>query len=320
VERSTIRVLVVDDYEPWRHSMLSMLQQHPGLRVVSEVADGLEAVRKVQEFEVDLILLDIGLPTLNGIAAAKEIRKLCPEGYLVKADAGRELRTAVNAVLRGQRFVGRRFLGQGFPEASDARVTKSMGNQNVSALLEQSRQVAHCHKVMFYSEDRHYLDDLAQFIERALRAGNAAIVVANESHRNSLCRRFEAASGVDIAAATDQGRYIALDAAETVSSFMVDGMPDRVRLLKGFGNLLQAAAKAAEGDQPRVVACGQIAPILWSQGNAEAAIQVEKLTNHLVDTYGVDILCGYPEASFQGDLARKVFEQICAEHSAVDSR
>jgi MEDS: MEthanogen/methylotroph, DcmR Sensory domain len=144
-------------------------------------------------------------------------------------------------------------------------------------------------------------------------------VVANESYRNSLRLRFEA-SGLDIAAATDQGRYIALDAAETVSTFMVDGMPDAVRLFEGFGNRLRAAARAAKGDQPRVVACGQIAPILWAQGKVEAAIQVEKLTNHLVETYDVDILCGYPEASFQNDIARGVFEQICAEHSSVDSR
>jgi DNA-binding response OmpR family regulator len=185
VARSTIRVLVVDDYEPWRHSMLSMLRELPGFEVVSEVSDGPEAVRKVQEFEVDLILLDIGLPTLNGIAAAREIRKLSPhskilfvsqesspdvvrealktgEGYLVKADAGRELRAALNAVLRGKRFVGSRFVGQGFPDASDG-LTKRVGNKNVFASLEQTKRVGHRHKVMFYSEHRHFLDDLAQF-------------------------------------------------------------------------------------------------------------------------------------------------------------
>lgn len=338
MERSTIRVLVVDDYQPWRHSMLSMLEGHPDLRVVSEVSDGLEAVRKAQELRVDLILLDIGLPTLNGIAAAKEIRKLCPqskilfvsqesspevvrealstgEGYLVKSDAARELLTAVNAVLRGDKFVSSRFAGHGFPEASSEPVASA----NVSSPLEQNKEIAHRHELMLYSDDQYFLDDLAQFIERALKAGNSAIVVANASHRNSLGLRLQA-RGLDIAAATEQGRYIALDAAATVSSFMADGTPDAVRLLQDFGNLVRAAAKAAQGEHPRVVACGQIAPLLWAQGDGEAAIQVEKLTNHLVEMYDVDILCGYPQDSFQSDQGGKILPKVCAEHSVIYSR
>jgi DNA-binding NarL/FixJ family response regulator len=339
VEESIIRVLVVDDYEPWRRSTLSLLEQHSGLRVVGEASDGLEAVRKAQEMQVDLILLDIGLPTLNGIAAAKEIRKLSPkskilfvsqesssavveealtsgEGYVIKTDARRELLTAVNAVLRGERFLGSRFAGHDFAETSDRGLSQGAGSKNVSASLAQTKEIAHRHEVVFYSDDQSFLDDLAQFMERALKAGNAAIAVANESQRNGLRLRL-LASGLDIAAAAEQGRYFALDAADTVSTFVVDGIPDPVRLLQGFGNLLLAAGKAANGEHPRVVAGGQIAPLFWAQGEAEAAIQVEKLTNHLVKTYDVQVLCGYPRDSFQSDTGKSIFEQICAEHSAV---
>jgi CheY-like chemotaxis protein len=314
-----------------------MLQEHSGLQVVGEVSDGLEAVRQAQKLQVDLILLDLGLPTLNGIAAAKEIRKLSPkskilfvsqesssevvrealstgEGYVVKTDAGRELLTAVKAVLRGERFVGSKFAGHGFPEASRGRAPEVVGSKNVSGSVHQNKEIAHRHEVVFYSDDQSFLDDLAEFIERALKAGNAAMAVANESHRNSLRQRLEA-SGLDIAEATQQGRYIEFDAADTVSSFVVDGTPDTY--LQGFGNLLLAAGKAAKGEHPRVVAGGQIAPLLWAQGQAEAAIQVEKLTNHLVQTYDVEILCGYPRDSFESDMGRSVFQQICAEHSAV---
>jgi DNA-binding NarL/FixJ family response regulator len=339
VEESIIRVLVVDDFEPWRRSTLSMLQEHPELRIVGEASDGLEAVRQAQELQVDLILLDIGLPTLNGIAAAKEIRKLSPkskilfvsqesssevvrealrtgEGYVVKAEAGRELLTAVSAVLRGERFVGSRFAGQDFAETSGGRAPEATSSKNVSASVEQGKEISRRHEVVFYSDDQSFLNDLAEFIERALKAGNAAIAVANESHRNSLRRRLEA-SGLDIAAAAEEGRYIALDAADTVSPFVVDGAPDAVRLFEGFGNLLLTARRAAKGENPRVVAAGQIAPLLWAQGNAEAAIQVEKLTNRLVKTYDVEILCGYPRSSFESETSREVFQQICAEHSCV---
>ena len=71
-----VRVLVVDDFEPWRDYVCSMLEKGPELQVICEVSDGLEAVQKADELKPDLILLDIGLPTLNGIEAARRIRKL----------------------------------------------------------------------------------------------------------------------------------------------------------------------------------------------------------------------------------------------------
>jgi DNA-binding NarL/FixJ family response regulator len=80
---STIRVLVVDDYEPFRQFVIATLKQRPALRIVAEVSDGQEAVQKAEELKPDLILLDIGLPTLNGIAAAREIRKLVPESKII---------------------------------------------------------------------------------------------------------------------------------------------------------------------------------------------------------------------------------------------
>ena len=99
------------------------------LQVIGEVADGLEAVQRCVELQPDLILLDISLPSLNGIKAARQIRRLVPEskvifltqessaevmqeafslgarGYIVKAKAGSELLTAVEAGLLGKTFV-----------------------------------------------------------------------------------------------------------------------------------------------------------------------------------------------------------------------
>jgi DNA-binding NarL/FixJ family response regulator len=127
--RLSVRILLVDDYEPWRRHICSMLQTRPELHVVAEVADGLEAVQKAEELKPDLVLLDIGLPSLNGLEAAKRIRQLAPgtkiifvsqntdkevvqaalsngaQGYVLKADAGSELFTAVAEVLGGNDFV-----------------------------------------------------------------------------------------------------------------------------------------------------------------------------------------------------------------------
>ena len=60
-----------------------MLQTHPDLRVVAEAGDGLEAVRKAEELQPDLIVLDIGLPNLNGLEAAKRILQVAPAGKII---------------------------------------------------------------------------------------------------------------------------------------------------------------------------------------------------------------------------------------------
>src|SRR5687767_5057885 len=108
----TLRVLVVDDHESWRSHVSSALQKNLQCQVIGQAADGLEAVQKAERLRPDLIVLDIGLPTMNGIAAARRIltsapdakilflsQHLSPEvvqaaldtgacGYVVKSDAG----------------------------------------------------------------------------------------------------------------------------------------------------------------------------------------------------------------------------------------
>jgi DNA-binding NarL/FixJ family response regulator len=73
---SAFRVLVVEDHEPFRRFVCSMLEERPELQIVCEVSDGQDAVRKAAELHPDLILLDVGLPSLNGFEAARQIRKL----------------------------------------------------------------------------------------------------------------------------------------------------------------------------------------------------------------------------------------------------
>jgi KaiC/GvpD/RAD55 family RecA-like ATPase len=152
----------------------------------------------------------------------------------------------------------------------------------------------------------------------ALKSGHAVIVVATESHRDSLLPRLQA-HGLDIDAAIAQGRYISLDAAEILSTCIISDLPDPVRFLKVVGDLIVAAAKAAKGEHPRVAACGECAPLLWAQGNAESAIRLEHLWDEIAKTYDVDVLCGYQCRSFDREEDSHIFQGICAEHSAVRS-
>lgn len=123
-----IRVLVVEDFEPWRGFIRAAIEQEPQLHLICEVSNGLEAVQKAIELKPDLILLDIGLPKLNGIEAARQIRTLSPKskilfltqessatmvrealeigaGFVVKTDAGRELLSATKAVISEEQFL-----------------------------------------------------------------------------------------------------------------------------------------------------------------------------------------------------------------------
>ena len=337
------RILVVEDSDPFRKFICSTLGKRPELQIVGEVSDGLEAVQKAEELQPDLIVLDIGLPSLNGIEAARRIRRLSTKskilfvsqessadvvrealgtgarGYVVKTDAGIELLEAVDAVLRTEQFVGRRFSGQDFVGASHASYSQDLKSNSSHAQPQQNMEIAHRHEVRFYSDDECFLDSFTQFIGAALNAGNAVIVVATESHRDSLLLRLQA-HGLDIGAAIEQGRYISLDAAETVAIFMVNDLPDPSKFLKVTGDLIAEAAKAVKGENARVAACGECAPLLWAQGNAEAAIRLEHLWDEIAKSHGLDVLCAYPLGSFQGRVGSYIFEKICAEHSVVYSR
>ena len=126
---SSLRVLVVEDFVPFWQVIRSTLAERPNVQVIDEVADGLEAVQKAELLEPDLVLLDIGLPTLNGIEAARQIRKRAPDskiifvsqesswdvvqealnlgawGYVLKERIANDLLPAVKTVLEGRQFV-----------------------------------------------------------------------------------------------------------------------------------------------------------------------------------------------------------------------
>jgi len=314
LEGSAVSVLVVDDFDRWRLFVRRTLREYPQLRVVGEVSDGLDAVQVAEELKPDLILLDIGLPVLNGIEAARRIRKLCPDskilfvsqesspdvvrktlglgavGYVVKSDAARELSMAVTAVLRGEMFVGARFTGQDFAEKPR-------------------------HNACFYPGDQSLPDHVPQFIGSALKAGRAVIVLATRTHRESLLLALPL-QGINVEAAIGQGRYIALDAAELLSKMMVDGNPDSARVGKVLGDLIVRAAEASIDEPSRVAIFGELADLLCQQGNRTAAIQLEKAANQLVRTYGVDILCGYSNQNFQ-DAIRAEVHALYDQHLSV---
>lgn len=135
---SPTRLVIVDDHEVARRGIRSVLSVDPDLEIVAETADGKDAVEKARNLRPDVILLDISLPGISGIEAARRIREASPETrivfvsqhdsvrvakdaldmgascYVVKSDAGHDLRPAIEAARSGRVFVSRTLTARGW--------------------------------------------------------------------------------------------------------------------------------------------------------------------------------------------------------------
>ena len=321
-----VRVLVVDDHQIWRDHIATVLRRRFRCEPVGHAADGLTAVHEAERLRPDLIVLDVGLPALNGIEAARRILNVTPDsrilflsehrsgdiaaaalrtgasGYVLKSDAGRELVPAIRAVVEGQLFVSVGLTDQVF----------EMGKS--SPIREGSRR----HEVDLHADQASMLDGFARFAIRALENGRAAIVVTTGPGRDVVYQRLKA-SALDIDAAIGQGRYIWADVDDTLSTFMVNGSLDEAQFWKAAATLVTGAAGASQGGYPRVAACGECAPTLLSAGHAEAAIRLEHLWDQLARTYDVEIMCGYLVDPARRGGTEAAFQRICTSHSAVHS-
>jgi hypothetical protein len=278
---------------------------------------------------------------MNGIEAAKQIRNLCPsskivfvsqessadivqaaldtgaEGYVVKVDAGRELVAAIDAVLRGQSFMSKSLKGHGSTKAQDRSAIHPLEMRHgLGTRGQQGLQSTRRHEVGFYWDDQSLLDACTHFVGAALKNGKAAILIATPAHREKLLGRLYA-YGLDVSAAIEQGRYVALDSAETVSAFMVNDLPDPAQFLRVTRDLIARTAKSVGGEYTRIAACGECAPLLWERGNTEGAVRMDRLWDEIARSYGVQVLCGYSQSNCQFRAGSYTFERICAEHSAV---
>ncbi len=180
----------------------------------------------------------------------------------------------------------------------------------------RSGEISRYHEVQFYSRDEFFLDSFTRFVGAALRVGDAVIVVATQPHQDTLFQRLRG-EGLDVSGIIDEGRYVPLDVAETLSAFMVDDLPDPVRFQKATSAVIAGAKKAARGKVPHVAACGECAPLLWQAGNADAAVRLEALWDDVAKTDGIDILCGYSAQTFHCEQGSATLRRIVAEHSAV---
>jgi PAS domain S-box-containing protein len=167
-----------------------------------------------------------------------------------------------------------------------------------------------------YSDDSFLLDVLSRFIGDALADGRAAVVIATASHRSQLEKSL-AARGFAPCQAAAQGRYVTLDASETLARFMINGALDEKRFLATVSGVLTRAQNTQADEDCRIAVFGEMVALLWAQGQAQEAIRVEHLWNELAEKYSFSLLCAYPVGGFNHENHLEPFLRMCGQHSSV---
>ena len=302
------RILIVEDHEPFRRVIRTLLTRRAETRTF-EASDGTAAIHEAAVLQPDLVLLDIGLPGLNGLGVVKQLADIAPRskvvfisqesdpdvihetlrlgasGYVHKLRCETELLPAIDAALESRPYVSS-IVGSGHRR----------------------------HEVLFYSDDAVLIDGFSRFAGARITAGHAAIVLATEPHRNAIVGTLRD-TGVAIDSAIERGSCFLLDAAVTLDTITVNGVPDRLRFLEGLKGLIEAVSKATGTESPRVAICGECVGLLCANGALDAAVGLEQAGNDLVAALPVDILCAYPLARWRDDDL--TFARVCAQHSAV---
>lgn len=169
------------------------------------------------------------------------------------------------------------------------------------------------HMVQIYEDDSVFLDSLEGFVSGGILAGDGVVVIATPHHIESLNIRLTS-RGIDTAGAAKRDQYLALDAEEMLSKFMVKGWPDEVL----FRTFVLETLKRAKGQDRRVRAFGEMVAILWAQGSTGATVHLEHLWHRLCHEQTFSLFCAYPKSGFTRDASLSI-KEICETHSRVVS-
>lgn len=179
-------------------------------------------------------------------------------------------------------------------------------------LSDWSEMIHGGHCAQFYDTDSFLLNSLSDFVGTGLSGGDAVIVVATKPHREGL-EELLTTRGLNLLEAASDGRYVSLDAAATLSHFMVEGSPDPVSFAAIIGHIITKAAT----EKRRVRIFGEMVALLWAEEKCEQAIRLEELWNDLGKTHPFILFCAYPLSGFGSDALAAPLLKVCAAHSSV---
>ncbi len=172
------------------------------------------------------------------------------------------------------------------------------------------------HSVHFYDHDGEMIDRLRGIVVSALATGNAVLVVATPEHRQELTNSLHQ-HWTNWAAARDEGRFLLVDAQETLGQFMVEGRPSRDLFRSAVGHLIREVRFTARSANRGLTAFGEMVAILWKDGQKQAALELEALWNELLSDGTFHLHCAYPKQSMTSEGDEQALQSVCDHHSHI---
>ncbi len=209
-----LQILIADDHEVARRGIRAVLESHPGWEVCAEAKDGREAVELASSLKPDVILLDIGMPNLNGLEAARQILAISPDvpililtmhdsdnvirevlragarGFLLKSDAGRDLLNAIEALQRQRTF---------FTPRVSQMVLDGFLNRENTDMEEETKALQLSSGEVLTAREREVIQLLAEgkTSKEVAVTLNLSVKTA-ETHRTNLMRKLGLHSVADL--------------------------------------------------------------------------------------------------------------------------
>lgn len=179
---------------------------------------------------------------------------------------------------------------------------------------------SHRHIAHFYSSDAVLLFEVSQYLSASLAAGGSAVVIANPVHIQGFEQQLTL-RGFDMARITRQGRWLAIDAAATLRTFMIRGWPDEKRFTAQinaiFDRVSAAAAPIPGSRRPNIAAYGEMVSLLWEQNRTGASLRLEEFWGRLLLSRPFHLSCGWPLRLFSSESDGAAIRRICSLHTAV---
>ena len=303
------KVLLADNHPQVLEIVARVLAAH--FDVVGAASGGRQALELTQRLDPDVVVLDIGMPELDGFQTLQELRRTGSRAkvlMLTMYDGDAYVTSAVNEGAQG--FVVKSGLHTDLVSAIDHALDGRFFVPSLTSLATTGRN----HTAQFHMNDQNFLDGAARFAGEVLRSGEPFVVLGLPEMRNGIAQRLSE-NGTDLRSMVADGRYVEVDVRESLSQFMRGGMPDAARIDEIVAALEDR--RAARGPQTRLTLLGNMAGTLCRDGNFEAAIELEQIWEDRTRNLPFFTVCHYSADCFQEPKGRELFPKVCAEHGAV---
>ena len=309
-----LRVLVADDNASILAKASTRLARD--FEVVAAVSDGRQALHAARQLDPDVAVLDVTMPELDGFQTARELKQAGSRARIVMMtmhDADEFVAAAIDSGAHG--YVLKTRMQSDLSSAIDHAIAGRLFVPSLTSLLGIGPAPGSPrHAMLLATEPRLFLDDVSRLLAAAMRRGDMAAIIATEATRDGVTERL-LARGCDLVKATNRGTYVSFDAAVAASDVVVSGRLDTTRVAAFIGEL-ERSRLAVSAPNLTVVGVGAIAPLLFAEGNHEAAIQLERTWDDLTRGLPFLTVCCYSSATFKAGSA-ELFPHIFDPHSAA---